>query len=191
MSTSSPHVKKVNGEGKKTKRTASDSESDSDETSPKSAALNSDKSQTTILKEIKATFDFKGPGDFQKIRILGKGGVGRVYLVQLKGTDKLFAMKVLKQEEMISRNKVRTLRTLSEASNLLVFAFGQTFYMEKFVYSNWKKQSPFRYFKFFSSITALSFSLFETSFHHLQGTVFLDFSKFWFLCPSMTCACPL
>lgn len=121
MSTSSPHVKKANGEGKKTKRTASDSESDSDETSTKPSALAHDKSQTTILKEIKATFDFKGPKDFQKIRILGKGGVGRVYLVQLTGTDKLFAMKVLKQEEMISRNKVRTLQRSPHALEAVFF----------------------------------------------------------------------
>jgi len=107
MSASSPHPKKAVVEPKKPKKTASDSESDSDEP-VKPATPTLEKSSTTILKEIKATFDFKGPKDFQKIRILGKGGVGRVYLVQLKGTDKLFAMKVLKQEEMISRNKVRT-----------------------------------------------------------------------------------
>lgn len=49
----------------------------------------------------------KGPKDFQKIVMLGKGGVGTVYLVLLKGTEKLFAMKILKKDEMISRNKVR------------------------------------------------------------------------------------
>jgi serine/threonine protein kinase len=80
------------------------------------------------MKEIKATFDFKGPKDFHKIRILGKGGVGRVYLVQLKGSDKLFAMKVLKQEEMISRNKVRLWRPL-----------------EGHLASSWRKtRTPFR-----------------------------------------------
>lgn len=113
MASSSPHPKKTNGESKKSKKTVSDSESDSEEfAKPPSVASPSplEKSSTTLLKEIKATFDFKGPKDFQKIRILGKGGVGRVYLVQLKGTEKLFAMKVLKQEEMISRNKVRSAR---------------------------------------------------------------------------------
>lgn len=34
-----------------------------------------------------------GPGCFQKIRLLGRGDVGRVYLVREKKTDKLFAMK--------------------------------------------------------------------------------------------------
>ena len=110
MASSSPHPKKRDGDSKRSRKTVSDSESDSEEyVKPQPANPNSplEKSATTLLKEIKATFDFKGPKDFQKIRILGKGGVGRVYLVQLKDTDKLFAMKVLKQEEMISRNKVR------------------------------------------------------------------------------------
>ena len=33
------------------------------------------------------------PGSFQKIKLLGKGDVGKVYLVKEKKTDKLFAMK--------------------------------------------------------------------------------------------------
>lgn len=34
-----------------------------------------------------------GPSSFQKIKLLGRGDVGRVYLVREKKTDKLFAMK--------------------------------------------------------------------------------------------------
>ena len=33
------------------------------------------------------------PSSFQKIKLLGKGDVGKVYLVREKKTDKLFAMK--------------------------------------------------------------------------------------------------
>ncbi len=33
------------------------------------------------------------PASFQKVRLLGKGDVGKVYLVREKKTDKLFAMK--------------------------------------------------------------------------------------------------
>ena len=47
-----------------------------------------------------------GPEDFIKLRLLGKGDVGRVYLVRKKDTDELYAMKVLKKEDMIKRNKV-------------------------------------------------------------------------------------
>ncbi|BGP48416.1 serine/threonine protein kinase, AGC [Rhodotorula kratochvilovae] len=53
-----------------------------------------------------------GPASFQKIRLLGKGDVGKVYLVREKQTHKLYAMKVLSKREMIKRNKVK--RALAE-----------------------------------------------------------------------------
>ncbi|BGO91457.1 hypothetical protein NBRC10512_003118 [Rhodotorula toruloides] len=53
-----------------------------------------------------------GPSSFQKIRLLGKGDVGKVYLVREKQSRKLFAMKVLSKKEMIKRNKVK--RALAE-----------------------------------------------------------------------------
>lgn len=34
-----------------------------------------------------------GPSSFVKIKMLGKGDVGRVYLVREKKSDKLYAMK--------------------------------------------------------------------------------------------------
>ncbi|WVQ76567.1 hypothetical protein IAR50_006238 [Cryptococcus sp. DSM 104548] len=49
---------------------------------------------------------------FQKIKLLGKGDVGKVYLVREKKSDKLFAMKVLSKKEMIKRNKIK--RALAE-----------------------------------------------------------------------------
>mmetsp|Transcript_3928 Transcript_3928/g.6018 ORF Transcript_3928/g.6018 Transcript_3928/m.6018 type:complete len:485 (-) Transcript_3928:100-1554(-) len=55
-----------------------------------------------------------GPQDFQKIRMLGRGDVGRVYLVNLKGTDRLFAMKALSKHEMLERNKVKRVLTERE-----------------------------------------------------------------------------
>ncbi|KDQ14745.1 hypothetical protein BOTBODRAFT_339560 [Botryobasidium botryosum FD-172 SS1] len=53
-----------------------------------------------------------GPGSFQKIKLLGRGDVGKVYLVREKKTDKLFAMKVLSKKEMIARKKIK--RALAE-----------------------------------------------------------------------------
>lgn len=66
-----------------------------------------------------------GPDSFEKIKLLGKGDVGKVYLVREKrrsvdieagiGTDvppKLYAMKVLSKKEMIKRNKIK--RALAE-----------------------------------------------------------------------------
>ncbi|KAJ3254624.1 hypothetical protein HK103_007034 [Boothiomyces macroporosus] len=46
------------------------------------------------------------PKDFEKIQIIGKGDVGRVFLVRNKLDQKLYAMKVLYKNEMIKRNKI-------------------------------------------------------------------------------------
>ncbi|KAL7272922.1 serine/threonine protein kinase, AGC [Rhizina undulata] len=53
-----------------------------------------------------------GPGSFDKIKLLGKGDVGKVYLVREKKSSRLYAMKVLSKKEMIKRNKIK--RALAE-----------------------------------------------------------------------------
>lgn len=55
-----------------------------------------------------------GPHHFTRLKLLGKGGIGHVYLVRLKGTDKLYAMKILTKDEMIHRNKVKRVMTERE-----------------------------------------------------------------------------
>ena len=52
------------------------------------------------------------PDCFEKIRLLGKGDVGKVYLVREKSSLRLYAMKVLSKKEMIERNKIK--RALAE-----------------------------------------------------------------------------
>lgn len=52
------------------------------------------------------------PSSFVKIRKLGEGDVGKVYLVKEKRTDNLFAMKVISKKEMIKRKKTK--RILAE-----------------------------------------------------------------------------
>ena len=54
------------------------------------------------------------PSDFRTLKLLGKGDVGRVYLVQGQG---LYALKVLSKAEMQKRNKVK--RALAEQAILL------------------------------------------------------------------------
>lgn len=65
-----------------------------------------------ISNSIKVSDLQVGPQSFDKIRLLGKGDVGKVYLVREKATNKLFAMKVLNKKEMIQRNKIK--RALAE-----------------------------------------------------------------------------
>lgn len=55
-----------------------------------------------------------GPHHFRTLKLLGRGGIGRVFLVQLKGTSLLYAMKVLTKDEMIQRNKVKRVMTERE-----------------------------------------------------------------------------
>ncbi|KAJ3007833.1 hypothetical protein HKX48_008911, partial [Thoreauomyces humboldtii] len=52
------------------------------------------------------------PNHFEKIRLIGQGDVGKVYLVKKKNTGQLYAMKVLSKAEMIKRNKIK--RVLAE-----------------------------------------------------------------------------
>lgn len=53
-----------------------------------------------------------GPASFDKIKLIGKGDVGKVYLVREKRSSRLYAMKVLSKKEMIKRNKIK--RALAE-----------------------------------------------------------------------------
>lgn len=52
------------------------------------------------------------PSSFTKVKLLGKGDVGKVYLVREKKSNHLYAMKVLSKKEMIARNKIK--RALAE-----------------------------------------------------------------------------
>lgn len=47
------------------------------------------------------------PSSFEKIRLLGKGDVGKVYLVRDLQSNRLYAMKILSKKEMIERNKIK------------------------------------------------------------------------------------
>lgn len=53
-----------------------------------------------------------GPSSFAKCKLLGRGDVGKVFLVRQNASDKLYAMKVLSKKEMIKRNKIK--RVLAE-----------------------------------------------------------------------------
>ncbi len=44
--------------------------------------------------------------DFRILRVIGRGSFGKVFLVQKKGSEKLYAMKVLRKENILKRNQV-------------------------------------------------------------------------------------
>jgi len=47
-----------------------------------------------------------GIDDFDLLKVLGKGGFGKVMLVRKKGSTDIYAMKVLKKEAVVRRNQV-------------------------------------------------------------------------------------
>ncbi|KAJ2863944.1 serine/threonine protein kinase, AGC [Coemansia aciculifera] len=69
-----------------------------------------------------------GPKSFTKIKLLGKGDVGKVYLVRQKDTGKLYAMKVLSKAEMIKRNKIKRVLAEQEILATANFPFIVTLY---------------------------------------------------------------
>ncbi|KAL1919449.1 uncharacterized protein VTP21DRAFT_2142 [Calcarisporiella thermophila] len=79
-----------------------------------------------------------GPSSFQKVKLLGKGDVGKVYLVRRKGSNKLYAMKVLSKKEMIKRNKVKRVlaeqEILATSNHPFVVTLYHSFQSEKYLY---------------------------------------------------------
>jgi protein-serine/threonine kinase len=93
---------------------ASKADRSDDSSSESSSSSDKGEEQDEKLREIKQTFKKKGPSDFERVALLGRGDVGRVYLVKMKESDTLFAMKVLKKADMIQRNKVKRVLTERE-----------------------------------------------------------------------------
>ena len=52
-----------------------------------------------------------GLEDFDLLKVLGKGGFGKVMLVRKKGGTEVYAMKVLKKEAVVRRNQVAHTKT--------------------------------------------------------------------------------
>lgn len=69
-----------------------------------------------------------GPQDFERIKLIGQGDVGKVYLVRLRDTTQLFAMKVLSKKEMIERNKLKRCLTEREILATVDYPFIVTLY---------------------------------------------------------------
>jgi protein-serine/threonine kinase len=97
-----------------------------------------------------------GPSSFQKIKLLGRGDVGKVFLVREKKTGKLYAMKgtchltlahyslskrrsiVLSKKEMIQRKKIKRALTeqeiLATANHPFIVTLHHSFQSEDYLY---------------------------------------------------------
>ncbi|KAF8268309.1 kinase-like domain-containing protein [Lactarius quietus] len=78
------------------------------------------------------------PSSFQKIKLLGRGDVGKVFLVREKKSGKLFAMKVLSKKEMIQRKKIKRALTeqeiLATANHPFIVTLHHSFQSEDYLY---------------------------------------------------------
>lgn len=79
-----------------------------------------------------------GPNSFEKIKLLGEGDVGKVFLVKEKTTNKLYAMKVLNKKEMIQRKKIKRVLTeqeiLSSSNHPFIITLYHSFQSEEYLY---------------------------------------------------------
>lgn len=79
-----------------------------------------------------------GPSSFEKIKLLGKGDVGKVYLVKEKCSNKLYAMKVLNKKEMIERNKIKRVLTeqeiLRSSNHPFIITLYHSFQSDEYLY---------------------------------------------------------
>ena len=86
------------------------------------------------------------PQDFKKIQLIGRGDVGRVYLVENVKNDHLYAMKVLSKKEMVAREKVK--RVLAEQRILVILLIGNSessIHSDSFPYISNRQISILRY----------------------------------------------
>ena len=78
------------------------------------------------------------PRSFEKIRLLGQGDVGKVYLVRERDTNQIFALKVLSKHEMIKRKKIKRVLTeqeiLATSDHPFIVTLYHSFQTEDYLY---------------------------------------------------------
>ena len=76
--------------------------------------------------------------DFEKLKLLGKGSFGKVYLVRQKNTKNLFAMKILSKEYLKEKNEQEHTKTerqlLSQLNNPFIINLYYAFQNEKYLF---------------------------------------------------------
>nr|AML79609.1 putative LOV domain-containing protein [Sambucus canadensis] len=85
-------------------------------------------SSWTAIQKITAPGEIIGLNHFKPIRPLGCGDTGSVHLVELKGTEELYAMKAMEKSVMLNRNKVHRACIEREIISLLDHPFLPTLY---------------------------------------------------------------
>ncbi|CAB4255435.1 similar to Saccharomyces cerevisiae YCR091W KIN82 Putative serine/threonine protein kinase implicated in the regulation of phospholipid asymmetry through the activation of phospholipid translocases (flippases) Lem3p-Dnf1p/Dnf2p [Maudiozyma barnettii] len=78
------------------------------------------------------------PKSFEKVRLLGQGDVGKVFLVKQKNTNRLYALKVFSKSQMIKRNKVKRVLVeqdiLATSNHPFIVTLYHSFQSEDYLY---------------------------------------------------------
>ncbi|QLQ81269.1 hypothetical protein HG537_0F00300 [Torulaspora globosa] len=79
-----------------------------------------------------------GPQSFEKIRLLGQGDVGKVYLAKEKRTNRLYALKIFSKTEMIKRKKIKRIlaeqEILATSNHPFIVTLYHSFQSEDYLY---------------------------------------------------------
>ncbi|QLG73516.1 hypothetical protein HG535_0F00260 [Zygotorulaspora mrakii] len=78
------------------------------------------------------------PKSFEKVRLLGQGDVGKVYLVKEKRTNRLYALKIFSKAEMIKRKKIKRIlaeqEILATSNHPFIVTLYHSFQSEDYLY---------------------------------------------------------
>ncbi|CCC70052.1 hypothetical protein NCAS_0D04710 [Naumovozyma castellii] len=78
------------------------------------------------------------PQSFEKIKLLGQGDVGKVFLVKEKKTNGLYAMKIYNKKDMIKREKIKRVITeqeiLATSNHPFIVTLYHSFQTEDYLY---------------------------------------------------------
>ncbi|XP_047331627.1 serine/threonine-protein kinase AGC1-7-like [Impatiens glandulifera] len=130
-----------------------------------------------------------GLSHFRLLKRLGYGDIGSVYLVELRGTNTFFAMKVMDRASLVSRNKLLRAQTEREILGLLDHPFLPTLYTyfetEKFYclvmefcsggnLHTLRQKQPNKYFSEEAARFYASEILLALEYLHMLGVVYRD-----------------
>ncbi|KAJ9079257.1 serine/threonine protein kinase, AGC [Entomophthora muscae] len=119
------------------------------------------------------------PSSFTMLKLLGKGDVGKVYLVKHKMTDKLYALKVLSKKEMIKRNKVKRAlaeqEILASANHPFIVTLYHSFQSENHLYLCMEHCLGGEFFRVLQGRPGKSLSEEEAKFYAAEVTCALEY----------------
>eukprot|EP01124_Arcella_intermedia_P027854 TRINITY_DN5543_c0_g1_i2.p1 TRINITY_DN5543_c0_g1~~TRINITY_DN5543_c0_g1_i2.p1 ORF type:complete len:365 (+),score=72.86 TRINITY_DN5543_c0_g1_i2:123-1217(+) len=71
---------------------------------------------------------------FEKVKVIGRGGFSTVYLVRKQGSNKFYAMKVIREGDMKQKNMEQEIRIMARINNPFLIKLHVSFKTQKFLY---------------------------------------------------------